>query len=56
VRASDVITAIDGQPMTGMSTLVAYLASNTSPGQMVNLTVWREGQLFSTSVTLGERH
>jgi S1-C subfamily serine protease len=55
LRPTDVITAIDGQPMTGMSTLVAYLASNTTPGQAVNLTVWREGQLFTTNVTLGER-
>jgi S1-C subfamily serine protease len=38
-----------------MSSLVAYLASNTRPGQAVNLTVWRDGQLFSTNVTLGER-
>jgi 2-alkenal reductase len=55
VRPADVITAIDGEPMTGMSSLVAYLASNTSPGQAVNLTVWRAGQLFSASVTLGAR-
>lgn len=55
LRPADVITAIDGEPMTGMSTLVAYLASNTTPGQSVSLTVWREGQLFSASVTLGER-
>jgi 2-alkenal reductase len=55
IRRADVITAVDGQPMTGMSTLVAYLASNTTPGQSVNLTVWREGQMFSASVVLGER-
>jgi S1-C subfamily serine protease len=55
LRPADVITAIDSTPMTGMSSLVAYLASNTRPGQAVNLTVWRDGQLFSTSVTLGER-
>jgi 2-alkenal reductase len=55
LRSADIITAIDSTPMTGMSSLVAYLASNTRPGQAVNLTVWRDGQLFSTSVTLGER-
>jgi 2-alkenal reductase len=55
LRPADVITAIDGVPMTGMSSLVSYLASNTTPGQSVNLTVWREGQMFTTNVTLGER-
>jgi 2-alkenal reductase len=55
LRPDDVITAIDSTPMTGMSSLVAYLASKTRPGQAVSLTVWRAGQLFSTTVTLGER-
>jgi 2-alkenal reductase len=55
LRPTDVITQVDGQQMTGMSSLVAYLASNTSPGQSVNLTVWREGQVFSASVVLGAR-
>lgn len=51
----DIITAIDGVPMTGMSSLVAYLANNTVPGQTVNLTVWRDGGLVNIPVTLEAR-
>ncbi|MBL8160485.1 MAG: trypsin-like peptidase domain-containing protein [Anaerolineae bacterium] len=51
----DIITAIDGVPMTGMSSLVAYLASGTVPGQTVNLTVWRDGGLVNIPVTLEAR-
>ena len=53
--SADIITAIDGQPVTGMSSLVSYLASKTSPGQVINLTVWREGQEINLPVTLGSR-
>jgi S1-C subfamily serine protease len=53
--SADIITAIDGQPVTGMSSLVSYLASKTTPGQVVNLTVWRDGQQLNIPVTLGER-
>jgi 2-alkenal reductase len=51
----DIITAIDGVPMTGMSSLVAYLASATVPGQTINLTVWRDGGLVNIPVTLEAR-
>jgi 2-alkenal reductase len=40
----DIITAIDGEPLTDMSDLIAYLANNTEPGQTVNMTVVRGGQ------------
>lgn len=51
----DIITAIDNVPLTGMSSLVAYLASNTVPGQTVTLTVWRDGQQINLPVVLGSR-
>jgi 2-alkenal reductase len=51
----DIITAIDGQPLTGMSGLVAYLASNTQPGQTVQLSVWRDGKQLTLPVKLGSR-
>jgi S1-C subfamily serine protease len=51
----DIITAIDGQPVAGMSELVSYLASNTQPGQTVNLTVLRDGQTVSVPVVLSGR-
>ncbi len=53
--SADIITAIDGQPITGMSGLVSYLASKTIPGQTVNLSVRRDGQEITIPVTLGER-
>ncbi len=53
--SADIITAIDGQPITGMSGLVSYLASRTIPGQTVNLSVWRDGQEIIIPVTLGQR-
>jgi 2-alkenal reductase len=51
----DVITGIDGRPITSMSTLLAYLASNTSPGQQVNLTVLRGDEQVFLPLVLGER-
>ncbi|MCB9457848.1 MAG: trypsin-like peptidase domain-containing protein [Anaerolineaceae bacterium] len=53
--SADIITAIDGIPLTGMSSLVSYLASSTVPGQTVNLTVWRDNQFVTVPVTLGSR-
>jgi S1-C subfamily serine protease len=55
LQPGDIITDIDGVQMTGFDSLIAYLAGNTSPGQAITLTVWRNGQLFSTTVTLGAR-
>lgn len=53
--SADIITAIDGQAVTGMSTLTSYLATRTVPGQTINLTVWRDGQQIVLPVTLGAR-
>ncbi|MBZ0276460.1 MAG: trypsin-like peptidase domain-containing protein [Anaerolineae bacterium] len=53
--SADIITAIDGQPLTGMSSLVSYLTSSTIPGQTVNLTVWRGGNFITVPVVLGSR-
>jgi S1-C subfamily serine protease len=51
----DVITAIDGNPMRDFDQLVGYLAVNTTPGQTVNLTVYRNGQVLNLPVTLTAR-
>lgn len=40
----DVITAIDGTPLSGIGALISYLAYNTKPGQTVELTVLRNGE------------
>lgn len=52
----DIITAIDGVPMTGMSSLISYLASNTQPGQTVTMTVIRNGsEQLDLAITLTGR-
>jgi S1-C subfamily serine protease len=55
-RGGDLITAIDGQPLTGMSDLLIYLEEHTSPGQKVQLTVLQAGgQSRTLTVVLGQR-
>ncbi len=39
----DIITAIDGHPLTGIADLISYLANSTKPGQTVTLDVLRNG-------------
>jgi S1-C subfamily serine protease len=51
----DVITAIDGQPVTTFDDLLGYLTTNKSPGDTVVLTILREGQTMDVTVTLGTR-
>jgi 2-alkenal reductase len=52
----DIITAIDGEPVTDMPALIAYLAENTAPGQTITLTVARNGvDQVQFPVVLGER-
>jgi serine protease Do len=51
----DVITAIDGQPIVQMDDLIAYLASNTTVGQKVTLTILRDGKQQTVDVTLAAR-
>ena len=51
----DVITAIDGQTITSMSDIIAYLAIHTQVGQTVSLTILRDGKTQTVQVTLGSR-
>jgi S1-C subfamily serine protease len=51
----DVITAIDGTPILTFDDLLVYLALQTSPGQMVTLTIVRDGQTQDVPVTLQAR-
>ncbi|MGW8319583.1 MAG: trypsin-like peptidase domain-containing protein [Candidatus Promineifilaceae bacterium] len=55
LAGGDVITAIDGQPIESMDDLIAYLARSTKVGQTVDLTVLRDGNQQSISVTLEAR-
>jgi serine protease Do len=53
VRPRDVITAVDGQPLTDESTL-AEILSQKKPGDTATLTIVRGGQQQDLSVTLGD--
>jgi 2-alkenal reductase len=55
VGSADIITAINGEPLNGMDTLIAYLAANTRPGDMVSLTILRGGEQVKVDLTLTGR-
>jgi S1-C subfamily serine protease len=51
----DIITAINGQTITGLQQLTVYLEDNTQVGHTVDLTIIRDGQEMTVQVTLAER-
>jgi len=51
----DVLTAVDGEPISNGQDLLRYLDTQTQVGQTIQVTVWREGQEMTVPVTLGER-
>jgi S1-C subfamily serine protease len=51
----DIITAIDNEPTPNFEALVSYLARATEPGQVVELTILRDGKSQTVDVTLGVR-
>jgi S1-C subfamily serine protease len=51
----DIITAINDEPTPNFEALVSYLARATEPGQVVKLTILRDGQSQTVDVTLGVR-
>lgn len=54
--SGDVITTINGQPLNDMEALIAYLASDTRPGDKAKLTVIRaNGTSETLTVVLGSR-
>jgi S1-C subfamily serine protease len=53
-RAGDIITAFDGQKVTGMADL-RKLVSERKAGDVVRLLVIREGKEISAEVTLAEK-
>jgi S1-C subfamily serine protease len=50
-----VIVAIDGEAVTSFDDVLAYLQRNTSPGDDITLTIWREGELLDVDLTLAPR-
>ena len=51
----DIITAIEGTPVKSMEELIGYLDVHVAVGQMVELTLMREGQPLNVKVQVGER-
>ena len=51
----DLIIAIDGQPTSTFSDLIAYLVSEASVGDVVTLTVLRDGEILDLALTLEPR-
>jgi 2-alkenal reductase len=51
----DVITAINGHPVSDFDELIGYLAINTNPGDTIILTIYRNGQVLELPVTLVAR-
>ncbi len=55
VVGGDVIIEIDGVPVHSMDDLLTYLVERTSPGDVITLTVIRDGKRLELTLTLGER-
>ena len=53
-RGGDLIVAIDGRPVTTFGTMAAYVLSRRF-GDTVTVRVFRDGEMFTTTVVLGER-
>lgn len=54
ILPGDIILAVDGRPTTGVQALLSVL-DNYRIGDVVELTVWREGRELEIAVTLGGR-
>lgn len=51
----DIIVAIDGTPIRTFEEMIAYLVTNTSPGDVVTLTIYRGTRRMDVQVTLEAR-
>ncbi len=54
-RGGDLIVAIEGSPVREFGDLLSYLVNNTEAGQVVTLTVVRNGEEVEIPVTIGAR-
>ena len=55
VTGGDIITAIDGDPITSFDQMIAYLSSQKLVGQEVTLTILRDGATLQLPLTLADR-
>ena len=51
----DVITAFNDRPVKNYADLISKLTENSKPGDVVALTIYRDGKVQTVKVTLGER-
>jgi len=51
----DVITAVDGEPVSSFDDILLYIAFKAEPGQTITLTVIRDGTQQEVDVTLEPR-
>ena len=51
----DLLTAIDGNPIRNFDAMITYLANHTQVGQIITVTVLRDGKEQKFQVKLGER-
>jgi len=51
----DIITALNGEPMTDLQTFTVYLETQTRVGDSVELTIIRDGEEQTVQATLDER-
>jgi 2-alkenal reductase len=51
----DLLTAIDGNPIHDFDAMITYLANHTQVGQIITVTVLRDGKEQKFQVKLGER-
>jgi serine protease Do len=51
----DIIIALNGARIRGIDDLSTYLEENTLPGQTINVTIVRNGETTTVSLTIGTR-
>jgi len=52
IEAGDVVTAVNGSPLTGSSDFAAIIAA-LAPGSMVYLSIFRNGEMIEVRLVLG---
>jgi S1-C subfamily serine protease len=55
VIGGDVIIEIDGTRIRNMDDMSSYLEANTLPGQIIDVTIVRNSEVLTLSLTLGNR-
>jgi S1-C subfamily serine protease len=54
-RGGDIITALDGKPITKMEDLISYLELNKAVNDNATLSVYRDGEIIDKQITLKSR-